>query len=103
MQNGGGPACLRLRVVLTAAERAAVNPSLLLDAALHARLVAWVERRYRESLAPHELGDPALLRESREALDELTTVLGLGGGYYEFQRCSGSLPPAAPATQVQPG
>ncbi len=86
MQNGGGPACLRLRVVLTDSERAAASPSLLLDAALHARLVDWVARRYRDSLAPQDLADPALLRESREALDELTGLLGLGGGYYDFQR-----------------
>ncbi len=86
MQNGGGPACLRLRVVLTEAEHAAVRPSLLLDADLHARLVDWVDRRYRESLAPQDLADPALLRESREALDELTALLGIGGGYYDFQR-----------------
>jgi len=86
MQNGGGPACLRLRVVLTEAELAAVDPSLLLDAGLLARLEDWVDRRYRESLAPHDLADPALLRESREALDELTELLGLGGGYYAFQR-----------------
>ncbi len=86
MPNGGGPACPRLRVVLTEAERAAVRPSLLLDADLYARLANWVDRHCRESLAPHELADPALLRESREALDELTTLLGLGGGYCAFQR-----------------
>jgi succinylarginine dihydrolase len=86
MQNGGGPACLRLRVVLTAAERAAAAPTLLLDEARHARLVDWVERRYRDTLAPDELVDPALMRESREALDELTQLLGLGGDFYAFQR-----------------
>ena len=86
MHNGGGPACLRLRVVMTPAELERVHPSLLLDQASHARLVAWVERHYREELAPDELGDPALLRESREALDELTRLLRLGGDYYGFQR-----------------
>jgi hypothetical protein len=34
-------------------------------------------------LTPNELGDPALLRESREALDELARMLGLGGDYRE--------------------
>jgi succinylarginine dihydrolase len=86
MDNGGGPACLRLRIVLSPAELERARPSLLLDEALHARLVAWVERHYREELAPDELADPALLRESREALDELTRLLGLGGDYYGFQR-----------------
>jgi succinylarginine dihydrolase len=86
MQNGGGPACLRLRVVLTEAERAAANPTLLLDAGLHDRLVDWVTRRHRDELVASDLGDPALMRESREALDELTGILGLGGDFYAFQR-----------------
>ena len=86
MQNGGGPACVRLRIVLTEAERAAIDPALLLDELLYDRLIAWATRHYREELAPDDLGDPALLRESREALDELTRILRLGGRYYAFQR-----------------
>ena len=85
MRNGGGPACLRLRVPLTQAEAAAVAPGCLWTPALHARLEDWVHRRYRETLAPEALGDPALLRESREALDELTAILGIGP-VYPFQR-----------------
>lgn len=86
MRNGGGPACLRLRVVLTDAELAATNPAQRFDAALHARLADWVERRYRDRLAPSDLADPALLTEVREALDELTGILDLGGDFYPFQR-----------------
>jgi succinylarginine dihydrolase len=86
MRNGGGPACLRLRVVLTDEELAATNPAQRLTPALQARLEDWVRRRYRDRLAPEDLADPALLTESRAALDELTTLLGLGGGFYPFQR-----------------
>lgn len=86
MSNGGGPACLRLRVVLTAAERAAANGAMLLDDALHDRLADWITRRYREELAPNDLADPALLTETREALDELTGVLRLGSDFYPFQQ-----------------
>ncbi|MGD2134127.1 MAG: N-succinylarginine dihydrolase [Maricaulaceae bacterium] len=86
MRNGGGPACLRLRVVLTEAERAAANPHMLFDDALHDELKSWAERRYRDALRPGELGDPALMTEAREALDELTSILELGGGHYPFQR-----------------
>lgn len=86
MRNGGGPACLRLRVVLTDEELAAANPAQRLDAALHERLNAWAERRYRERLAPADLADPKLLNESRAALDELTQILDLGSGFYPFQR-----------------
>ena len=85
MQNGGGPACLRLRVVLTEAELQAVNPQVLWDARLGQKLQHWVERHYRDRLQPHDLADPQLLLESRTALDELTQLLGLGS-VYEFQQ-----------------
>jgi succinylarginine dihydrolase len=85
MKNGGGPACLRLRVVLNEAEREAVNPGVWIDDALFARLDAWIGKHYRDRLAPSDLADPSLLVESRTALDELTQILGLGS-LYDFQR-----------------
>ncbi|NIR27803.1 MAG: N-succinylarginine dihydrolase [Gammaproteobacteria bacterium] len=85
MHNGGGPACLRLRAVLTEEELARVSAAALLTEEGYGQLVAWVERHYRDRLTQAELGDPALLRESRTALDELTTLLGLGA-VYPFQR-----------------
>lgn len=85
MRNGGGPACLRLRVVLTEEELAATQPGVLFDDALHERLVAWVERHYRDALAAADLADPKLLEEGRAALDELTGILSLGW-IYEFQK-----------------
>ncbi|MGA7817925.1 N-succinylarginine dihydrolase [Caballeronia sp.] len=85
MKNGGGPACLRLRVVLNAAELAAVNPGVWIDDALFGKLDAWIETHYRDRLAPEDLADPGLLAESRAALDVLTGILGLGA-IYDFQR-----------------
>ena len=84
MQNGGGPACLRLRVALTPEERAAIGARIWLDDALYAALTTWVERHYRDRLAPADLADPALLMESRHALDELSRLLGLPE-IYPFQ------------------
>ena len=84
MQNGGGPACLRLRVVLNDAERAAVAPGVWIDEAKYRRLCQWVESHYRDRLRPEDLADPALLQESNAALDELTQILGLGS-IYPFQ------------------
>jgi succinylarginine dihydrolase len=84
MQNGGGPACLRLRVVLTAEERAAIGARIWLDDKLFTVLTAWVERHYRDRLTPADLADPALLTESRNALDELSRLLGLPN-VYPFQ------------------
>lgn len=84
MHNGGGPACLRLRVVLTVQELNRVLPNVVLTDSLYARLVAWVDRHYRDRLSAVDLADPALLEESRTALDELTSVLGLGN-VFRFQ------------------
>ncbi len=89
MRNGGGPACLRLRVVLNDDERAALAARGLLDEALIDRLEGWVRRHYRDRLSPDDLGDPALLDESRTALDELTGILELGS-IYDFQRAGGA-------------
>jgi succinylarginine dihydrolase len=86
MRNGGGPACLRLRIAMTEAEKHAAAAGFFLDDALAAELEAWIVRHYREELAPADLGDPELVRETQEALDELTRILPLGGDYYPFQR-----------------
>ncbi len=85
MRNGGGPACLRLRVDLTAAERAAITARVFADAALCDALEAVVARHYRDRLLPADLADPALLDESRQALDAFSALLGLPG-VYDFQR-----------------
>ena len=61
-------------------------PMALMSDALYGQLTAWAEQHYRDRLAPNDLADPSLLRESREALDALTGILGLGGDYYPFQR-----------------
>jgi succinylarginine dihydrolase len=85
MKNGGGPACLRLRVALTDAERAAVRANVFLDDRLAAALEQWIRQHYRDRLAPSDLADPKLLEESRRALDELSQLLQLGS-VYTFQR-----------------
>ena len=84
MRNGGGPACLRLRVELNETELAAVNPATLINDALYTRLVAWVEKYYRDRLGEGDLIDPRLLDECRTALDELSQILALGD-VYPFQ------------------
>lgn len=85
MSNGGGPACLRLRVALTEAERNAINPATLMNDVLFERLNLWVDKHYRDELREADLADPQLLIESRNALDELTKILNLGN-IYEFQK-----------------
>jgi succinylarginine dihydrolase len=85
MRNGGGPACLRLRIPLTADEQQRVAGRVFFDAELDQALVTWVERNYRDRLSIEDLRDPTLLDASRRALDELTGLLELGP-IYDFQR-----------------
>lgn len=84
MRNGGGPACLRLRVALSEQELAATNQNVLMSDALFARLNTWVDSHYRDQLSEDDLRDPQLVQESRAALDELTQILNLGS-VYPFQ------------------
>jgi succinylarginine dihydrolase len=57
MANGGGPACLRLRVV---ADPATVDPRFLLNEDKIARIEAVVAAHWPESISPEQLGDSAL-------------------------------------------
>ncbi|MBD8658383.1 N-succinylarginine dihydrolase [Oxalobacteraceae sp. CFBP 13730] len=81
MRNGGGPACLRLRVALTDAEAAAMHQGVIMTETLYAQLVAWVERHYRDRIETQDLMDPQLALECAAALEELTRILGLPGLY----------------------
>ena len=84
MKNGGGPACLRLRVVLSDEEIAAMNPGVVLNENRHRQLCEWVTRHYRDRFCVQDLGDPKLIIENQTALDELTQILNLGN-LYSFQ------------------
>lgn len=81
MSNGGGPACLRLRVVLSNEELAAVNPAFILDDQKIDRLQDWVRAHYRDKIAPNDLMDPALMVESLDALKALSELLEVGDLY----------------------
>lgn len=59
MANGGGPACLRLRVV---ADLAAVDPRFMLDVAKASRIEAVIAAHWPESIHPDQIGTPALAR-----------------------------------------
>ncbi|MCE7577589.1 N-succinylarginine dihydrolase [Aliivibrio fischeri] len=85
MQNGGGPACLRLRVVLNEAEQKVVNQHTLMSEELFTTLNLWADKHYRDRIEDKDLADPQLLVESRAALDELTQIMHLGS-IYPFQK-----------------
>jgi succinylarginine dihydrolase len=72
MANGGGPACLRLRVVC---DPATVDPRLLVDEARLDRLAAVVERHWPEAVTPADFATlgawPAAVAARRVLLDAL--------------------------------
>lgn len=74
MANGGGPACLRLRVE---ADPAAVDPRFLVDAAKLDAIAAVVARHWPEEIAPDRLANPALWRHCETARAALLEMLGL--------------------------
>ncbi len=75
MRNGGGPACLRLRVPLNEQELSAMNQGVLVNEAMLNRLDLWVDKHYRTHLRADDLKDPALLNECLSAFESLNTLL----------------------------
>lgn len=77
MANGGGPACLRLRIV---ADPATVDPRFLVDDAKLDRIAGVVEAHWPERIAPGDIGDTALIERieaARRALLETLDLVGL--------------------------
>jgi succinylarginine dihydrolase len=74
MANGGGPACLRLRVV---AEPATVDRRFLVDDAKLDRLAAVIARHWPERIAPDDLLKPELWAQMEGARAALLEALAL--------------------------
>lgn len=74
MANGGGPACLRLRVV---ADPATVDSRFLLDEGKADQLEGVVHRYWPEQIDPADLGADALARSVRQARGKLLEALEL--------------------------
>jgi len=84
MSNGGGPACLRLRVPLRHTEVAGIHRGLRVDEARLDQLARWIDQWYPNSLEPADLADESLLRTSQNALSALCGTLDLPD-LYPFQ------------------
>jgi succinylarginine dihydrolase len=75
MANGGGPACLRLRVV---ADPTTVDPRFIADEAKLDRMADVIAEHWPESIAPDQLADPALVEHVQKARLALLDACGLG-------------------------
>ena len=74
MANGGGPACLRLRVQCDPAD---VDPRFLLDDAKIGRLEEVVARAWPESLDPDSIQSPQVIAQVQQARRALCETLEL--------------------------
>ncbi|MFW2349426.1 N-succinylarginine dihydrolase [Qipengyuania sp.] len=74
MANGGGPACLRLRVV---ADPATVDARFLLDEARAQRIEAVIAEMWPERIDPADIGTERLARTVIDAREALLGVLSL--------------------------
>ena len=77
MRNGGGPACLRLRVVMTDEELAACHQGVLMDEEKIDQLQEVVRKTSRDRLSAADLADPVFADECRTAREALLDALGL--------------------------
>lgn len=84
MANGGGPACLRMRVPLTHDARASIHEGVFMNKVRYQELEKIIKAFYVEDLTLEHFFDPAFYASSRQALDEISTVLGLNP-IYDFQ------------------
>jgi succinylarginine dihydrolase len=75
MANGGGPACLRLRVV---ADPATIDPRFLVDQARLDVIAGVIERLWPAEIANDDLARPALIRDIDTARAALFDALDLG-------------------------
>ncbi len=77
MRNGGGPACLRLRVVLTAEQLASMGGNVLMTDRLYERLRATIQRTYPDAVCFADLSDPAFVRQCQTAVGAVYAALEL--------------------------
>jgi succinylarginine dihydrolase len=81
MRNGGGPACLRLRVAVNEKEMAAIDPRFLLNELKIAKLEACIAAFYPDEIHSEQLKEPALHHQCNVALLNLAEVCGLESLY----------------------
>jgi len=75
MHLGGGPACLRLALMMTSKEVQEIKPSLIFTPSLYEKLKEWIHKHYIEELDPRELLSPIFLKSCALAINDLENIL----------------------------
>ncbi|MBC85793.1 MAG: N-succinylarginine dihydrolase [Bdellovibrionaceae bacterium] len=81
MKNGGGPACLRLRVQLEKEHVSGINPGCILTQNKYSELVNWVERNYKDQLTLADLNQYETYAGIKRAFVELSQIMNLSNLY----------------------
>jgi succinylarginine dihydrolase len=79
MRNGGGPACLRLRVLVSPEAEAAFNPLFVLTERSADRIEAVIEHHWPERVTPADIGQPDFWEASWAALRALQAAVSAVG------------------------
>lgn len=85
MRNGGGPACLRLRIVTTPEQDEFIHPGVILDDRLYQSLLTWIHRSYRDRLSFDDFRDPNFIKELDAAYGALEAIVALPGLYDSYR------------------
>jgi succinylarginine dihydrolase len=84
MRNGGGPACLRLRVVMTDEESTKMHQGVLFTPERDTALQQWVCTHYRDKLSFDDLVSHSFIQECRVAYERLELIIEMPGLYSSF-------------------
>ncbi len=77
MRNGGGPACLRLRLSLSETEFQSIKPSVIFTEDLYKELKTYISKHYREELSPSDLTDHNFIEEALAVTQGIWEILAL--------------------------
>lgn len=85
MRNGGGPACLRLRIVLNAEQSASIPAGIVFTPHTANALTGFINQYYRDRLEFNDLRDPEFVKELDDLYGRLEEVIGLPGHYTPYR------------------
>ncbi|EGG95308.1 Succinylarginine dihydrolase [gamma proteobacterium IMCC1989] len=85
MKNGGGPACLRLRVLLNQSQIDALGGDVMMTESKLDELERIVKAYYREKITPDDLFDAEFIKDSYCALREIAKCLSMRE-IYDFSK-----------------
>ena len=91
MRNGGGPACLRLRIPMSINESNAIHQGIILTDEKFEALCQWVNTHYRDRLHFDDFKDLEFVGELNAAYSALESIIEMPGLYQEMIAATGCI------------